>query len=199
MPLTGIIPQQSFELVRDRIGSILGTEVLNQFTLSANSALDADIWIERFVPFGHEELPAINVNFDSGNFSSHDQVQADGGYRFNIDCYSSAKTSSSKDGDSLAIINLHRLIGVCRAILENSVYKTLGFNAPFVMNRHIESMQIADPGKQDAASTVMGRLVMNVRLPETTELLSPTDLNSYYTTVKLEETENGYLYIGNGT
>lgn len=196
--IQGIIPNQSFELVRDRIGEILANELLNQYGLTSIDEMNADVWIERFIPFNHTEFPLVNVSFDGGSYDNQTQEQSDGTYKYNIDVFVNSKTEDTDSGDKTAMINLQKLMGICRSILENSIYKKLSFDSPFIMNRHIESIQIADPGKQEATSSVMGRLVMSVRVPETSELVIPRTLNSFQTMVKLEETDLGYLYIADG-
>jgi hypothetical protein len=192
--INGIIPPQNFELVRDRIAEILTTEVANQFILTSNPDFDLDIWIERSIPFDKEELPTINGNLATGSFSGHTQKTTDGTYTYFIDCFTKAVSTDDDKGDQLASIKLQRLLGICRAILEDPKYKTLGFSPPSIFNRHCESLSIAEPGKQDAASSVMGRLSFIVKVPETVELITPILLGRNDTRVKLFETDRGYFY-----
>lgn len=192
--LNGIIPQQNFELVRDRIGQILADEFARQFALTSDPDFDLEVWIERFIPFDKEELPTINVSLSAGTFANQTAKQTEGTYTYFIDAHTKAKTSDSDAGDALATIKLHRLLGMCRAILENPGYKTLGFTAPFLSNRRIERLDIADPGAQDATSSRMGRLAFTVRVVETMELIDASPLGSSFTTVKLHSTEKGYFY-----
>lgn len=192
--ITQAIPPQAFEIVRDRIGAILADEINRQFIITGDAELDLDVWVERFVPFDKEEIPTVNVSLVSGAFSGHTQKNTDGLYSYAIDVHAKAKSSEDDRGDSLAVIRLHRLMGICRAILENPYYKTLGFTPPFIMNRHCESVSIADPGRQDATSAAMGRLIFSVRVIENTELVSPAALYMNNTRVKLHETDKGYFY-----
>lgn len=190
-----IIPPQSFEVVRDRLGAILADELGFQSVLAGNDPeINATVWAERVVPFGITEMPACNVMLARGELGGHTAIQTDGTYMYYVDVYSRAKTSAAQQGDSTAILRVHRLLGMVRAILENSRYKTLGFNPPFVMNRHCREMFVADPGQQDAMSTCMGRIVVVVKVPETTELIQPVLIAGYDTQVKLEETDKGYFY-----
>ena len=48
--------------------------------------------------------------------------------------------------------------------------------------------------KQDATSTIMGRLTFNVRALEDTQLLDALPIDNWKTQVKLNLTEKGYLY-----
>lgn len=192
--INGIIPQQSFELVRDRIGQILALEIANQFTLTSNSDFDLDVWVERFVPFDKEELPTINVSLATGGFTGHTQKSTDGTYTYFIDVFTKAISTDDEKGDQMASVKLQRLLGMCRAILENPRYKTLGFDPPSIFNRHCESISIAEPGKQDATSSVMGRLAFSVKVLETVELIDPVLIGRSDTRVKLYETDKGYFY-----
>lgn len=192
--LNGIIPPQGFEIIRDRIASILADEIIHQHALTSDSDLDLDVWMERFIPFGKEELPAINVSLASGLFSGHTQKQTDGTYIYFIDCHTKAASTEDDQGDRLATIKLHRLLGICRAILENPRYQTLGFTQPYISNRHCTELSIADPGKQDAVNSIMGRLAFSVKVRETMELIDAPLLARSDTRIKLYQTDKGYFY-----
>ena len=169
-------------------------EFANQFALTSNPDFDMEVWLERFVPFDKEEVPALNVGLATGAFSGHTQKTTDGTYTYFIDAYAKAESTGNDKGDTKANIKLQRLLGMIRAILENPRYKTLGFNPPSIFNRHCESLSIAEPGKQDATSSVMGRITFLVKVPETVELISPVLLGRMDTRVKLHETDKGYFY-----
>ena len=193
--INGIIPPQSYELVRDRIGEILTIELANQYLLTSDEALNASVFVERFIPFDKTDLPAISVSYSRGDMDNQDVKHADHSATYFIDCFQSAKSSTSEQGDALSKVKLHRLIGVCRAIIQNPIYNTLDFDAPFIMFRQITSLEIADAGKQDAVSVTMGRLTLNVRIPENTQLIDAIEAGGYDTQVKLYETDKGYKYI----
>jgi hypothetical protein len=198
--LKGVIPPQSFELVRDKIGAILVDEIENQGELSySEDLMGVDVWVERFIPFGHAELPVVNIMFVREDFEGRTVKQSDGLCKYHIDCHTQAKSpSANQRGDSLAIVKLHKLLGVCRAILENPQYKTLGFTPPFVMTRYIESIIVGNPDNpSDANSVVMGRITIVVKVPETTELIDPNMIDGNDTVAKLSETDLGYVYKAN--
>jgi hypothetical protein len=193
-----VIGPQSFEVVRDRIGRILADELAAQASMSGNTDLRVFNWIERFLPFDNPELPSVNVKLGEGTYGGQSQIQSDGTYRYYIDAYVKAKSHQDDPGDQKAITKLHRLLGVCRAIIEDPRYKTLGFVTPagFIMNRHFESIQIQDPGKQEMESMVMGRLVLSVKVPEYPGgFVVGTAFREMRTTVMLDSTERGYLWI----
>lgn len=195
------IPRQSFEIILDRIGEILSDEIINQkvngWIEDVYWGAESAVWVERWIPFDKTEVPCVNVSLDKGDYEMQTPIETDAIYRYNIDCYAFAKSDEDAEGDADSMIRLHRLMGVCRAILENPRYKTLGFAAPFIENRHFESLGKGTPNKQDALSQTFGRLTFAVRVLETTELDTPSLIRGYDTTVKLELTDKGYRWQRN--
>lgn len=199
--INSVIPPQGFEIVRDRIGRIIADELDNQFQISYDNNLRVSNWVERFIPFdGGKELPAVNVSLAEGNFDWQTQIQSIGTYRYFIDCYVNARRNDDdmdSPGDVLANVNLQRLMGIVRAIVENPIYMTLGFAKPFIMNRHFESIQIQNPDQKkfDLENCVMGRLMLSVRIPETTPLKTPANAAGFDTRILLAETMKGYQWV----
>lgn len=198
--ITAEIPSQAFEVVGTRIALILASELDNQLTQFGNYDADVEVWRERIIPFGQAELPAINVQLAQGTFEGQTLKQTDGTYTFNVDVHECAKAIGKEkveQADYLALTKLQRKLGMCRAILENPLYYTLNFAPPFVMNRRMRSMNIANSDAQDATMSVWGRLQFEVRVPEAANLLNLTDLAHFDTSVKLYDTENGYVFRTN--
>lgn len=191
--ITTVIGKQAFELIRDRIASILVLELSNQVVLGTD-VVNPSIWTERLIPFNNSELPALNVNMSSGGFSGQTIIQSNGTYLFNIDCYVKAPSTGYDDGDVTAMLLLQRLIGVCRAILEASQYKTLDFPPPFISSRHAQAINISTPKTEDSESVAMGRLTFEVKAVETAEVLDAILLVANYTQVKISLTNKGYQY-----
>lgn len=191
--IQGTIPQQNFELVRDRIGEIITDELESQ-VLFYNPDLDATVYVERTDPIDKTELPVVIVSLATGNYDNKDVKSTDGTYTYNVDVFTRAKTSADQEGDQRSMFSLHRLLGVIRYILDNPIYKTLGFANPMISRVAVQSLNIAEPGKQDAASVMMGRLTVTVRVPETVNLLPASLLAGYETSVKLQLTDKGYVF-----
>lgn len=190
------IPTQAFELIRNRIAEILVDELPSQATLQGDSQLNATVYVERFVPFDLTELPAINVSINRGAYSEHTQRSTDGEYTFNIDVHTSAKSTSTVRGDVLAQFRLQKMLGVCRGILEDSRYKTLGFAPPFIESRKVTAMEFAQPTEGDGTSSVVGRLTFIVRAPDRNGVVTPELIAGYDTQVKLALTNKGYIFTG---
>lgn len=192
-----IIQPQVFEMVRDRIAEILAEEIANQYLLTGNEDLNVPVYLERFVPFDKTDLPAINVTLFQGDIGNQVAIQSGGNYRYAIDCHAMAINTDLQTADSAAMVKLQKLLGICRAILEDPKYKTLGYPMapePIISRRYAETISIAAPNPQDAASTVMGRLSFVVVSTEKANLIIPPLLAGYETNMKLELTDKGYIF-----
>ncbi len=197
--INGIVPRQNFEIVRDQICQILVEEIEHQFILSEDQDLsNVKVFVERTSPFDHTELPALNVGVERGDYSNQHQGHADGTYRYFIECNTKAETTEDDRGDSISKMRVQRLIGLSRAILENPVYKTLGFptgSGAIIMHRHIESFVFAENTRHDSENVNMCRMMLVVRMVETTELIEADVVAAGNdTTIKLSETEKGFYW-----
>jgi hypothetical protein len=193
---------QAFELVRARIAEILADELPNQSTLNSDPELDATVFVERFARPEAKECPIVNVCLLKGKYNNQDQTGADGVYDFAVDAYAKSKGDAGNDSstraDSQALFKLQRLLGVVRTILNDSRYKTLGFEPPFIGWRQVTDIEIQNPTDAPGSeSMVMGRIVISVRVRETGVDLDPQLIKGYDTYVKLYLTDEGYVYSGN--
>lgn len=195
------IPDQGFEKILDQLCIILVGEVNNQFILTYNPTLDIDgIYRERIVAFNKSELPAINVVFDSGEYSKQDQTQTDGTYRYIIECITFAKSDEEELGDGLAKVKCNRMAAVVRAILEDPRYKKLGFEEitggnAFIEHREVEGIEFGRMGQADACHVMYGRVILSVRAPEyPASFAQGVPVGGSDTTVKLHSTDSGYIW-----
>lgn len=189
------IPQQNFEHVMNRIGEILRDELDNQASYGNNTDFECSVYRERDIPFNTGETPAVNIMFDRVDYELQSQTRTEGLYRFIIEVTRNAKGNNDTAGDTLAMIKCQRLVGVIRAIIMNPKYVRLGFDPGFIMNRHIQNIEFGKPIRQDSSHMVMGRITMVVKMMETTELSTPTVAAGYFTGVRIEETDKGYLFV----
>lgn len=194
--LTEKIPEQNFELVRDRIAEILADEISAQsLIIPLTPELNATVFVERFVPFDKTDMPCVNVVFANGNYDNQNTLTADGLYKYNIDVYAKAKSTTIDGGDKLASIKLHRLLGICRAILENPQYRTLAFAPPSLQRTTVVDIAIEQPqNTQDGSSVIMGRLTFDVSVCEGTQLQSANNISGWETSVQMDETPQGYQF-----
>lgn len=188
-----IIPQQNFEIIRDRIGAILLIEIDNQVLMGADYSIDPEIFVERSNPIDKVENPCINISLAQGSYDNKSQGAVRGTYTYNIDVYTNAK-SGVTPGDQKATLKMQKLLGICRAILENSVYKTLDFAPPFINRTLCAEINIRANSTPDSFNTAMGRLSLTVVANEDTEFLEAIPIGDYWTQVKIELTEKGYQY-----
>lgn len=193
--IDNVISNQNFELIRNRIGEILADELANQYTLTANETLNADVYVERSVPLAWNQMPAVNVLLSRGPQGNEHQGHADGTYTFNIDCYAAARQTNTQAGDTLAATKVQQLVGVCRYILAYTAYKTLGFTRGFIGSTSVDDIQFEDPkDTQDSTFTAKGRIIFTVRANEITAMPAAMLIAGYDTVVKLGETDEGYRW-----
>lgn len=193
-----IIPVQGVELIRDRIATVLKDEIANQIVLGADTEIDAAVFVERIVSIDKSEMPLINILFSRTSYDNNTAINADGENTYHIDVYTKAKATVGKRADNTSMERLMRILGVCRSILESPHYLTLGFAPPFIMSTRVATIDISDPrDNQDGSNTNMGRLVFMVDAVEVTEEILPRVAEGYDTTVTIEETDQGYVYVLN--
>lgn len=190
--ITEILQPQFYELIRDRIVDVLFDELANQYTIGYDDDFNVAVTGERFVAIGLPEVPIINVSLANGNFDNKHIGFSDGGYIFNIDVYAN---SSEEEGDRLSTLHLHKLLGACRAILENPEYKTLGYAPGFIRRTNVQGFDIAEQRSNDSRNNAMGRLVFNVSATEYSPFKEPELIGGMDTTVRISDSEVGYLYV----
>jgi len=194
--ITLLIPQQGFELIRDRIAEILADEFTNQVTLGLDPKFNPDIFVERLTPIAHKEMPIMIVSLGRVNFEGDTYEDTDGVNFFHLDVFTKEKSSTGQAASPKAQTSLHRIMGVALNILRSPHYKTLGFAPPFIIHTRSEGIEIQDPrDNQDSANTTMGRITFKVKAAEVSESIVPRVAEGYDTEVKLEETDKGYQYI----
>jgi hypothetical protein len=192
MEITHQISARNFELIRDRIGEILTTELAGQ-TYTAGII----VWSERKIPFTLAELPAINVSYDNSGFDNKNVSYKRGENRYFIDIHVAEPSTDAAKGDILASKKAQRIAGIIDYILEFPIYDTLGFTPGFIAGLIVESINLSDMLKEDANHNLVCRLQFKVVAGENTDQIQPTTAEGYTTQVKLSETDYGHKYILN--
>jgi len=190
-----IIQPQNFEIIRDRIGAVLYTEIKNQLQLSNNNILQCDVFVERNTPVDKVEVPTIIISLASGNYDSKNQSSVRGTYEFFVDVYTSAISNNAADGAVRAAFSLQRILGICRYILEHPAYKTLDFANPLISHTSVKSFNIRQQQENDAMNTAMGRLAFTVVANEDNGFQCACDLADYYSSVKIDTSNQGFVYL----
>lgn len=191
-----ILPDK-YEIIRDQIFFILQDELATQFQLSYDPDIDIEVSIENTNPEDLIIIPTVNVSVAKGLYDNKDYRSVKGSYQFFIDCYASAKTTSTDTGNYLAAKRLHKLIRLCRSILNDPIYKTLGFKPPFIYRVYFSDFNIRNmPGKTDTANSKMGRLLFNVEASEENTLITPQLIEGYQTKLNINNSGDGYFWEG---
>lgn len=201
------ITKQNFEIIRNQIGAVLLCEFLNQINNYGGdvNVIPDKVWIERFSQIDSDEFPCITVRLDKGSYINQDGQTKDlsgnavGTYKYFIDIYTGHQSESGVDGDTAATVNLHRLLGICRAILEDVRYQDLGLGTDFgIWNTHVENFFINLPVIVNASDYICGRLVFSVTCSESIEVTQsmPQSINLSLININigLENSNDGILW-----
>lgn len=197
MAITQAIPAQAFEVIRNRIGEIIANEFTAQKVITP-SWVKPTVWVERYYAFDSEtQLPAVNVTFSGGSYLNENIVRSQAEYIYNINVSTASPSTSTANGDKLALLQMQKIVGMIRAILMNPIYVKLGYanNAGVVISRRIESIRIGDKKDiQDALSDVVGQIVLVVNAIETTELGTGVEVQMVNSHVRLDESPQGLFF-----
>ena len=209
--------QDTFEIVRDRIATILVTEVANQQILATAAGKDPNQWklrvfTERANPWeqfqGGEDgvavdsTPLINVWYDNSNFDpgasnvvGRQKTEA----IFNVDCYGYGRSANGvaggyKAGDEEAAFEVQRALRLVRNILMAAEYTYLGLRG-LVWQRSPQSVTIYQPqiDSRTVQQIVAARLSFRVTFNEFSPQVPPVTLETINTTVL--RTEDGEIVI----
>lgn len=188
-----VIPEQAFEIVKERIAVILTEELAEQANLAGVAA--APIFVDRIARIDDSEVPCLNVTMERDDFDNQDVKSARGTVVYNVDIFIGAEATKTKRGDTIAHAGLDRVAGMVRYILQHSKYYTLGFAPGFVHRRQVQNIQIARPEQYtDAHNIAMGRVQLMVQMVETEGVSEGVLIKGYESSVKIAETEQGYKF-----
>ena len=198
--ITTQIPQQKFELIRDRVGAILLDEFAGQFAIHHNDQwAPSTVDIERFVPIDEQDFPVVNVSVVTGLYDNYDTSgNSRGTYQILIDVFTGSPENLDVDGDRRATINLQRIIGNIRYIFADPIYKTLLYSPRedgiFINNTKVVSWMIGDPsGQNGGINFIWGRVVLEVEVNESETLKTPRTLEAIGVRVNLANSDNYYF------
>ncbi len=191
------IGEQNFERILFQVGVIITAELENQLSQFYNTDCDGiDVYLERSNPIDKTEMAMITVGASRGDYSNQHAGYVDGVYSYNIDVWTNAKSTSVDDGDYLAGVRRNRIVGIVRAILEDPIYKTLGFAPGSIGNLRVRSFEIGAirKGELDADNTTIGRVVLEMKAAEISQLIVAPEVVQATSHIKLGITDKGYKY-----
>jgi hypothetical protein len=197
MPLINeILAPMNFEAIRDRIASIVKSELLNQSVLQNLPKLNANVFAERLVPINYTEMPAINCMLAKGNYDELVALSKDGNYQFNIDIYTCSETIGLIRADFQSVKDCQQLAGLIFKILMHWKYRRLNFAPPLIEHTEINEIKFADPDQRnETMSVMMARIIFLVRSNETiAPLTNATVIDGNLTSVKINDTNVGFVY-----
>ena len=190
----------AFERIRDRIAEILKAEIAAQVLITYDISLeDISIVTESINPMDKSNLPVINVSFAAATYADKDysgqsMIRATP-YVYNIDVYTNAKTSVAQSGDYSSAKLQQKILGICRYILEDPQWKTLGYDVapkcqPFIERVYCSEINIASWGRNDAENSIFGRITFNVVATETNALEDVPIIQGQTTVFNLANSNN---------
>jgi hypothetical protein len=193
-----IIPPRDYEIIRDRIGLILKTEIFRQSAINYDDSIDADVYVQRSKPISPEECPLVNVMIDDGQFSNHDPISMDGLYNFFIDIVTTAKGTDEQRGDSRSAYISHRIAGICQGILRSPEWADLGFgtNGSLIISRTtLNSFSSGVVEQGEATNLTVTRIIFSVLSSEQEPEQTGVELNQSFSQFYLGETQNGMCFL----
>lgn len=188
------IQPRAWETIRDRLAEILADEINNQIDLNYLAEINPEITLERS-GFDMTDTDIVNVSFAQGRPDNKDITGADGSYLFNIDAYTKAKTTDDAGGDQIATLKVQTILGLIESIMDHPIYKTLGFQAPYISRVWLGETNVAQMGKNDQKNIAMGRVQVNVKVFENHILKTPTIAAGFETSFTIGDSTKGYKIV----
>lgn len=190
--INNIIQKQEFEVVLQKIASILFLEISQQITLQSLTD-QFELYVERSYPYDNSEDVMVNVSCESINYSDKNQKDVQGLTNYYIDVYTRGIETDALDGDFNTRNKLHKYIGFIRYILSYTGYKTLDTGFGVVGGVYVNSINFDNNDSNNEASFVrMARLSLSVRIYENQSLESGVELTGSDTITKLSQTDKGF-------
>lgn len=212
----------SFEIVRDAVASILYTELNEQLALAVaapdpiyeallrsffdqqkDATDELNLFVERFVRFDITELNNINLYWDRSLLGKGTQItNQESNTRIIIDVNVHHKGTEDDRGDKKASLVLQKMIGVIRSIIMHGNYVTLGFARPFIERRWIEDLNNYRPQENENRvnidNIITGNLALSVEFKEKNLGVAVEELEENYSKIDADtgkfkiETEDLY-------
>lgn len=201
--ITEPIVNQGFDIVNNRILSILTEEIANQQTLQGFTET-VDIFSERIEPFDKNQDVMITSAFRQATFDGQTTRDSQGEYHYFIDIFASGYGTPDNDASIVSKNKLFRYLGLVRYILSSGKYLTLGFDRGLIGGKYIEKITLdtdysnfGNHSNYDGSYIRFARIIFRVRVQENQLLWDGIPLNGNTSTVTLNNTEQGTQFIFN--
>jgi len=150
---------------------------------------------ERTVPIDKVETDMIVISTFQGSYANQSVgSQHAMPYSFVIDIITKSKTNPNNRGDELAAFRLHKLAMIVRYILMSPTYLTLKLDG-VIEHTEVNKFQVyKDERSPDSSNIATGQLLFNVQCEEVSRANAGILLAGSDTTVRIELTEQGYMY-----
>lgn len=201
--LSEIIGVQNFEVVANRIGSILLEEIDNQKTIQGFDD-EIEIFNERIEPFSKEQDVMITIAFREAEYAGQNTRDSQGEYIYFIDIFTSGWGEEEISPSIVSKNKLFRYVGLVRYILSSGKYLTLGFPPGMIGGKYIEKITLdtdysnfGNHSNYDGSYIRFARIMYKVRVQENQELWQGIELQGNTTNVTLDNTNQGTKFIFN--
>jgi len=196
-----ILADRAHLKVRDQVAFVLTDEMANQAAMSYDDDLLLPFYIHRSKPVTPDECPVGVVSLNSGKFDNQTLEKSDGTFDVLIDIYQNAFSNDETSADILSSLGVHKIAGVAMGILESPIYKTLGFAPPFIQRSRVSGFESGEVDginkRNEAVPMSVVRITLNVKATQAEQLLDAIQIGGNDTTVKLNQTDKGFVYIFN--
>lgn len=194
-----ILDERSYIVIRDRIATILIDELRNQFAMTYDETLDAQIYVDRSRAVNPQETPLVNITLPEGSYDNQTVIKSDGTFTYEIDCYYSQGYSDGNGGDVASRFNATKLMSACQAILENPIYIKLDFDGPFIMSSHVTNFQVGTIDREDATSIAVATFNLVVKATQSEPVGVGVLIAGSNTIANIEGGPQRLIYEGDAT
>ena len=201
--ITESIGIQGFEVVANRIGSILAEEIANQQAIQGFEE-DVELYLERIEPFSKEQDVMITTAFREASYEGQTTRDSQGQYIYFIDVFCSGMGEGDISPSIIAKNKLFRYVGLVRYILSSGKYLTLGLPPGLIGGKYIEKITIdtdysnfGNHSNYDGSFIRFARIIFRVRVQENQLLWEGVEMQGNTTNVTLDNTGEGTRLIFN--
>ena len=201
--ITEVIPAQGFEIVQNRIGEILATEISNQIEIQ-NLNDEVGIFVERIEPFDKSEDVMISIAFREGGYEGQTLKDSQGYYTYFIDVFVTGKGVGNESPSTNSRRKLFKYVGMVRYILMSGKLPTLGLPLGIIGGKSIVKMTLdtdysnfGNHSNYDGSFIRFCRIIFQVRVQENQLLFDGIPLLGNNTSVTYESTNKGTKLVFN--